>query len=99
MIMITHTLINIRTSATIPWYTLSEEVHDRRQSAYMDTGKIVSRTEEETDENLTRTITTVFRAQEDFDEYTSDPIIVAMLQDRRQYNNANEILSFTQMSS
>ncbi len=89
--MITHTFTNVRLDVNTPWYELSQEVIDRRQSAYIDTGKIVSRSVVESSDGLIRTIETVFSTTENLTEFLQDPVIKTMIEARNQYNKLHNI--------
>lgn len=87
--MIKHTLITTRPNLEVSWYPISEEFNLFREENFILTGKIISREDVLSDDQLIRTITTNFRDLESYTEFINDIRAINMQQDRNAYNKEN----------
>lgn len=91
--MIKHILMTGRQNPETPWFIVTEEFDLFREEHFISTGKIISREEEFSDNQLVKTVNTIFRSMEDYTEFTTAPIVVEMIQQRLAYNTPNEIVT------
>jgi hypothetical protein len=65
------------------------------QNEYVLPGRLISKDVDFSDDNLTKTITRVFKSQEDFNTWTNDPL-VALHRAKRNVQAANTGIVITQ---
>lgn len=71
---------------------VSQSYRTYRQETYVDTGKLVSKTEELSQDGLLRTVTATWLNQDDFEYFITDPRIVNEFEiPGSQYMNDNGI--------
>jgi hypothetical protein len=86
----------VRPTVDIPWYqeTLSEEHKQYMTDTYTNTGKRVGSVEISED-GMMMTITHQFRDQDALYQFSVDPIITQMKENRDAYNTEHNIYAFT----
>lgn len=86
--MITLTRVYTRPNKTTVWHSAALNTAAMRahiQTAYIDTGKLISQSSQMAD--LTYTFTMVWRDQAAFEEYDQDPMLLPFWEERDQYNS------------
>jgi hypothetical protein len=90
MLIVTSTFV--RPSVNIPFVPANHPSFvDNRENNYIQTGKILSRTVEDSADGLTRTIVTTWKTRAGFDEFRNDPVTIEFKTARREYFLANAI--------
>lgn len=83
--MLTITSTFIRPTADIPYVISDQSFIDNRDNNYIQSGKILSRTITNSEDNLTRVIVTTWRTRQDFEEFKVDPITIAFKEARAEH--------------
>ena len=85
---------------TLPWATpeQAQAFIDYRRTTYIDTGRLTQTVEDSAD-NLTRTITSVFASQEDWQANAADPQTVAYHEARADWCAENGVILTTETIS
>jgi len=88
---VTKTLTMVRTSPAVPFPPLDPAARDHNRVTYGETGKSLGGSSEISPDRLTLTIKSSFVDQATADEYTNDPVNVAVMQSTMTYASANNI--------
>lgn len=80
-----------RTAQSVPWFRPAEAFLDHVQTAYIDTGKLVSRTTQGSTDKLSVTTFSTFATREDYLEYNQDPVVKEHQAERTLYCKINDI--------
>lgn len=91
--MLKHILVNVRPNPETSWYSVSEEFNLFREENFISTGKIISREEILSDDQIVRVLTTVFLDVETHKEFQAATATVEMNRVRGVYNKENKISS------
>jgi hypothetical protein len=88
---VTKTLTMTRTSTNTPFFTVDNVVREHNREVYGNTGKSLGFSSEISLDRLTLTTTRSFVDQTAANEYASDPVNVAVMQNLTAYCAANGI--------
>jgi hypothetical protein len=85
--------ISVRPDLGVEFFQASQTTEDYIQTTYKDTGIFVSKDVTYQDGGLIQTMACVFLTQPDWVDFVADPIVAAMIDDRKVYETANGIFS------
>lgn len=88
---VTKTLTMVRSSTATPFFTVDNSAREHNRAVYGETGKSLGFSSEISLDRLTLTTKRSFVDQAAADEYTNDPVNVAVMQNLTAYCSANNI--------
>lgn len=88
---VTVTVSFTRPSTATPFYTPTADVVSHWQTAYVSTGMLVSRSDNLSQDGLTRTIVNVWKDQASLDAWRADPIRNQLMSARAAYHTTNKV--------
>jgi hypothetical protein len=89
--MLKHIIYQKRPTPEISWFVVSAEFELFRQKNYIETGKIISKDEGLSADQLARVVTTIFLDMDTYTEFTTATETVEMMAQRGIYNKTNQI--------
>lgn len=79
-----------RPAANVPFYATSDAYKAAFQG-YKDSGKVQSFTATVSQDKLKLVVNTMWKDEASWNEYTADPVVVAMIAERNAYNTSKSI--------
>jgi hypothetical protein len=89
--MLKHIIYQKRPTPETSWFVVSAEFELFREENFVSTGKIISKDEVLSDDQLARVVTTIFLDTDTYTEFTTAPKTVEMMAQRGIYNKTNQI--------
>lgn len=89
---ITVTSVDTRQDPNVPFFEMSEEEKNHRKVSYIQAGKILFGKMTLSEDQLVRTLVTVFIDNDARNAYRNDPVLVSFRERRNAYNSANNIV-------
>jgi len=88
-----YTIVDIytRPSTDIAFFSNWSDLQSHVETTYLATGKLLSTEIASSSDQLTKTITRTFVDQAAYDQWHTDPVMVAGIVGPKEYNNANGI--------
>ena len=80
-----------RLDAAVLFYTPTAEFKAHAKATFVDTQKILSDTSSITEDKLKLVISTMWKDEASWNEYTSDPVVVTHITTRNAYNTEHNI--------
>jgi DNA phosphorothioation-dependent restriction protein DptG len=81
-----------RPSVDVPFYEASAE-YKAAWASYKETGKLLGNRSTLSEDGLTRTAVSLWKDEETWKEYSSDPLTIQMILQRDEYHQLNNITS------
>jgi hypothetical protein len=89
--MIVATTTFVRPSTDVAFYTTTDEFNADFNTQFISTGKLLERTASISPDGLTLTVVNKYRTKEDFDEFLTSSIGIAMKEARLLYSVSHGI--------
>lgn len=89
--MLIVTSVFTRPNTEIPFTPTVQSFIDYRESTYVQTGKLLSRVIEDSEDGLVRTLVSSWKTRDDFNEFRNDPVTKDFRAIRKAYLIENNI--------